>query len=153
MTFVLEQRPTKLPRKCATCGVGTIDGARKYIDLNVSIDRFGRVYICTGCVKDIANLLKLVPEKDLAVANSKYHILLDKHNQALLRIQELHRALDTLRSIDFSDSSPQRNLVSSDEALSGTVEGERHSDREPVESSPSRESGSVPATAELLKFS
>ena len=153
MTFVLENRPIKLPRRCLTCGAGTIDGVRKYIDLNVSVDKYGRIYICTGCIKDIANLVKLVPEGDLNVANRKYHILLDKHNQALLRIQELRRALDTLRSIDFSDPSSQHNLVSNDEAFPGTVEGERQSDRELVKSSPSRESGSVSETAELLKFS
>lgn len=157
MTFVLESRPTKLPRKCATCGSSTLGGERKYIDLNVSVDRFGRLYICTGCVKDIANLLKLIPEKDLAVANSKYHHLLDKYNEQNIEMQELRNALDTLRRLDNISADSERSFVPPDEALSGTSEGDNldkgQSDRESVKSFAGGESRSVSETAKLLKFS
>lgn len=55
-------RPLTLPGNCAVCGFsGTVQGAegdtRVFIDFQLDIDYFGRVYFCSTCLLEAANLL------------------------------------------------------------------------------------------------
>lgn len=148
----LVQKPFMLPRKCLTCGSGSSD--RKFIDFGVQVSKpFGRLYLCTACAKEVAELCGFVPKQELAVAESKYVKMRGFYRSAVAKIRELEDVVSSLRRLDASSDSPVRNLVSSNESLSGTAEGERRADREPTKSSASGKSERVSKTAGLFDFS
>ena len=54
-------RPLVKPGKCANCGSAT----KPVIDIGLTVEWFGRLYICTDCAKEIAYAIGFVPQADL----------------------------------------------------------------------------------------
>lgn len=50
--YAVLETPYYKPGKCANCGCSKNDG-RKYVDFNLEIDWYGKVYLCTLCLDDI----------------------------------------------------------------------------------------------------
>lgn len=54
-------RPLVKPGKCANCGSAT----KPVIDIGLTVEWFGRLYICTDCAKEIAYAIGFVPQAEL----------------------------------------------------------------------------------------
>lgn len=101
-------RPVILPQKCMLCSAGSED--RKYVDMDRSVDRYGRLYLCSECVKEVAKLCHYVPFRELAVAEKKNELFLSKIEGYQLKVQELKNVINSLRSLDSSDTKPDTSI-------------------------------------------
>lgn len=151
--FTLLDRPLVLPMKCAVCG-NSAPANNRYVDMDVRIDRFGRLYLCSGCIAEAAELLGMTYAAKLAVAEEKCKVAVKRLAEVIDENRNLKDAVATLRNLD----SPGVNIYDSfpyprNEKSAEPDEGEGQDDTEPSEPTPSRESGSVPKTTELFQFS
>lgn len=80
-TFRLVERPDVLPHKCASCGSAKEDG-RKYADFDLQVDWYGTVFLCTRCLKDIANKAGLF---------ASYEVRIEKLLVSLLQLEEVKK--------------------------------------------------------------
>lgn len=142
--FVLRERPDQIPQKCSSCGAN--DRNREYLDLDVSVDRYGRIYLCSSCIKTITKICGYVPARELSVAKKKADIFKEKYVDATVKIVELENDLDTIRRVIAVNSN-----ISSSVHMDNTksAETERPDHPKPVKSNPSRRLGSVSAFGDI----
>lgn len=150
--FTLLDKPLVLPMKCAICFSSATD--RKYVDLDISFDRYGRIYLCSSCILEVASLINLVPVAELAVAKAAYKSAIRKLAGVVQENEDLRNAVATLRNLDnLGDSVLDSNSVRPVAEFSESAEREGQDDSESFEQATSRESRSVSKDAELFQFS
>ncbi len=89
--------PFYQPGKCANCGSAKVDG-RMYVDFDLDIDWYGKVYLCTLCLMDIAtaaNLFEgyLKQRDELAHRVMQLTIALEEAKKIPQHDKELHEAV------------------------------------------------------------
>jgi hypothetical protein len=138
MKIQIVKRPVALPQKCAVCSGA--DAKRDYVDIGLQLDRYGRVYLCSACVAEIAKKTGFcsVGDRDLAVAKSD--IWKKKYEAEVQESSRLRNAVRDLRYLDSLDTSNISDAVADARA----VEDEGQDNSGLVEPPSSWEPGSLP---------
>lgn len=161
--FILIDQPVMSPGKCLTCGLTQGDADRKFVDTGHDLDWYGVIYICTGCIREIANgLFYLSPDQAI-----KLRIDCDEafqFNQELVTENEFLRS--TVNSLSehrchhignskFGSVSQGRKTVSSKEVNSGGKQNSKNAEHDASEGSSDPEwlePGSDSDPLELLRI-
>lgn len=129
--YVIEDFPKFKPSKCSNCGSSKEDG-RKYVSFGLEIDWYGIVYLCTLCLKNIAESARLfdnhLAELQSVVAELKAARSVERKEQAILsRLESISEEIKeyydaSVRSSGTSSSANELPLLDSDAsaAESGT---------------------------------
>lgn len=137
--------PLVLPGKCACCGfVGTNEGdrgdKRVFIDFLLDIDYYGRVYLCSTCLRQAANALSWISlgqAEDLRNKVSQQEselIVLREQNERLRAslVNLLGRSDDPSVPVLLGDSSSERRESEDSEgAVGDSSQGELPLDESP----------------------
>lgn len=115
--------PDVSPGKCGNCGASKNDG-RKYVDIGLHIDWYGALYLCTLCLKDIAQTAGLF--SNLEEQKNTLQILVDDGEDLRKQGFALHdTVMRTLEEVkDYYDRLPadrKPNMESSDDTDSNLV--------------------------------
>lgn len=121
--FTVRDVPIVTPGICLVCKTGSVD-ERKFVDAAISIKWFGAVYLCSECIREMAQLLGFVtPEvaKLLMASNEELVGTNEKLKKNLGELSESHRhlarALGDCTCGNYGDSDV-RDSVHSDDAES-----------------------------------
>ena len=114
-------RPLTLPGICAVCGYsGTVQGAegdtRVFIDFQLDIDYYGRVYFCSTCLLEAANLLGWLGveqaekmRETIATQESELIVLREQNERLRSSLASLlGKSDDDIRSVLADDSSDEQ---------------------------------------------
>jgi hypothetical protein len=158
--------PDASPGKCANCGASKND-ERQYIDIGQHIDFYGAIFLCTLCLKDMAQTAGLFREYDnnminLASENDKLQMKLeqgvalpDNLVKAWEEFKEYYASVHLTSVVPPDD--PITDPVSVEESgKSGTDKAEsgiEGSNPKSVKSTSSSRRANVPSLADLLKNS
>lgn len=119
---ILTEPLQQLPHKCVGCSrygrSNDRDQLLQFVDFNAEVEFYGKIFICTNCVTEMANQLNFMhPENVMALVKAKSD-LIDEVGQLLQDKEELTHALAGFRRV-FGDPnltvSPDVYSVESDE--------------------------------------
>lgn len=124
--------PILEPGTCFTCGSAGNDDGRKFLDFGKQIDWFGAVYLCTECIREIAEALGFLPVdkfNELFDINKNLQISLDQANASNQRIRDVYADLfadrvDLPTSVDDVLDIGTDSTATVDEVLRDTVSGD-----------------------------
>lgn len=112
--FKITERPFAAPGKCAVCGA--VD--RPVVDFGLNIEWYGRVYFCTECLTEVAQIIQMVPLEMLHAVDkgSRQSITsyLNNHNLKVITDEQYVSILGLVSSL--SDVASSIRDSSSDEA-------------------------------------
>jgi hypothetical protein len=152
--------------KCANCGCGREDG-RKYIDFGLQIDWYGPVYLCTECIRDIAEKsglfraleLKVVQLEEIIKNRTEAKLNLENFKETVLRtFEEVNQSFVKLHpSVDGSTSDTDASVgddenESSESGVDQTESGTKESESGTTKSSAVPGRKNVPKLADILKL-
>jgi len=64
MAVTVVDMPVALPAKCVSCGNPYSQDGRKFVDLHIDVERYGRIYFCTLCMGEVARYINYAPIAD-----------------------------------------------------------------------------------------
>lgn len=95
--IVLTKYPA-LPSKCAVCHHGS-DGVLEFVDFQLSFDYEGVVVICVNCMVNVAQVLDLVPRKELSEQAQQIENLVTRCRELTLENDRLNASIDSILGI------------------------------------------------------
>jgi hypothetical protein len=131
--------PEALPNACAVCGGGKVDG-RKYVDIGLSLDYYGVVYLCGPCfnqiVRAIGAFISVAEYKSLEQWVIFYRDKCEILTQKVGVLNDIVGGIESLRDINNSivgtdDNRPAGQDPTDKEPINlsfGDVEGEGSTD-------------------------
>lgn len=124
--------PVLAPGVCFTCGASDSEHGRVYIDFGKQIDWYGAVYLCSECIREVAEAIGFIPVdkfNNLYDDNKKLQILVDQANKSLENIRNVYADLfagrvDVPSSFDDVSSTDSTDATTVDEILRIDVSGD-----------------------------
>lgn len=122
-------RPLVKPGKCANCGAA----AKPVVDIGLTVEWFGRFYLCTDCAVEVATAIGYVPQAELLevqlASSQSFEEILDERNLVAIpgeSIRNLVATFDDIRLsfIDGSNSVPVEESDSSGKETGTGTQGE-----------------------------
>lgn len=113
MTVYILDFPEKAPGKCVRCGANHRRDGRSYIDIGVSVPRYGVVYFCTICMTEIVNYLDWISPEQYLKLETECQTLLDKNINLETENAKLRGAFSELDFLDSSGNDNASNVESS----------------------------------------
>jgi hypothetical protein len=109
---LLEHNNLVFPHKCAICGGFSDAEGRKFVDLGLEIDFFGRIYICTICFPSAAELVGYIPVEEFDKVRKFGFELTDVVKSLTNENRVLRDAVDSFRAINSLESTPLATVKS-----------------------------------------
>jgi hypothetical protein len=85
--------PILAPGVCALCG-SSGDGQRKFIDFGKQLDWFGAVYLCTECIREVAEASGYIPVASFDQLHTEYRELQIKCDQLVAKYKPFEEAIE-----------------------------------------------------------
>ena len=123
--FLVEPLPC-LPHKCACCGRSfspdpNPDEKLQFLDWNLEIEFFGKVYLCTDCLREACNQMGYASPEQVTRLESELKASKNTATAYMKENQELRNALASLNSVFGSGPVTVESLES---VLDKTLEEE-----------------------------
>jgi hypothetical protein len=126
---MISGHPTLPPGRCIGCGT---TGATDYIDTQVQIQFFGRIYICVSCWKSTAmRNCGMVPQHNVDTVKADLDVASKLLHQAVARIKELEgvlasadglrSAIDSIGTVDYSAATQPESPANESEVRQGLL--------------------------------
>lgn len=157
--YLVEPYPKFKPSKCANCGSSKEDG-RKYVSFGLELDWYGVVYLCTLCLKDVAESAGLfdshLAELRAVVAELKDARRAERQESAILhKLESLSEEIK-----DYYDASVCPTCTSGasdglpllDADASSAESGTDASEQGTVKQDSSERSKDIPSLTDLFKL-
>jgi hypothetical protein len=109
---LLEHNNLVFPHKCAICGGFSDAEGRKFVDLGLEVDFFGRIYICTVCFPNAAKLVGYIPVEEFNKVKKFSFELTDVVKSLTNENRVLRDAVDSFRAINSLESTPLATVKS-----------------------------------------
>lgn len=117
MNISLVEWPSQHPGKCVHCGCSTKNDGRKYVDMGLQIPRYGAVYFCEHCIRELGILFGLIDEREIQIRElelaSAQGILSDV-------VEENHALRRALSELDFLGRNGPGTLADEQESENGS---------------------------------
>ncbi|MFF5977072.1 hypothetical protein ACFY7C_36830 [Streptomyces sp. NPDC012769] len=91
------ETPILAPGKCVLCGSAGGDH-RKFIDLGMKIDFYGRVYFCSYCIQEVLQKLEYVTAENFDNLHDSYRSLNTEYDRLKVEHEAVKNALNNLLS-------------------------------------------------------
>lgn len=94
----------QLPHNCASCrrydnSNPEQEGHLEFLDFNVEIEFFGKIFLCRDCLREIVNQLGWADERQVARANNQISDLLEQVRMLSEENENLRNAVGNLSSL------------------------------------------------------
>lgn len=160
--YIIEEDPTNkfqveleplsvVPHKCSGCGrysSNDPENPLQFIHWNFDVEFYGYVYICVGCVEQIARRLGFMSPKSAAELNNTANRFMDFADQVEQENRELRNALGSLgvifdhspaaikplRSVEDVDDNDETRVGDQNDIVLTDSEGETGSTEQTTES-------------------
>lgn len=98
--FLLVKEPLQqLPHRCCACTRYGADNSLEFIDFNLDIEFYGKIFICVDCVREMANQLGYSDPQQVSTMQSTVDGLTQSYEGALEENEELRNALAGFRTV------------------------------------------------------
>jgi hypothetical protein len=136
--FRVLSAPVQKPGVCAGCGSsGTED--RQYVDLDVTVDFHGVIYLCTFCFSECANALGFLNPKQSSVLEHDLTIAEQTIIDFRVKEQALDNAINALRDSGVLSHYPDPSISTPTKPVQDRIIGATGNDKESEQFDPESE--------------
>lgn len=109
--------PVMVPGTCFICTSGDTED-RRWLDMNVSPWKMGRLYICSLCVGNMADLLGLSPNNALAARVAELEVANERGNYAMALLNGLRT---TFQSLDLESLADEQIIKAGEQGAKESI--------------------------------